>query len=113
VFSSGFKHVGDLVCLESENVGIRGYARPGGNMWTFFRVSAPDEIQLEVASIFDGGVVLTRSEEANPENAKELIATHESRLAEMGESLGLPQPTVLTMKGFAEACEVVRSQAPN
>jgi hypothetical protein len=123
LFGAGFKHVGDIVCSASEDVGIRGYARPGGNTWACFRVSAPDEIAFELVSTFPAtnAILITTS---NPNerdetdsntyrqrftgaNVKELIAHHEQRLTELTQNLGTPQPVVPKLQNLAEALEAV------
>jgi hypothetical protein len=102
LFSSGFKHVGDVVCDAFDNVGVRGYARPGGDVWAFFRVSAPANMELVIfsASAENDTVTITATEPGNAGlNAKELVALHESK------PLGACRPAVLNMRGFAEAYE--------
>jgi hypothetical protein len=108
LFSSGFKHVGDVVCDAFENVGVRGYARPGGDAWAFFRVSAPASIELVIfaASAENDTVLITSTDPDNAAaNAKELVALHDGSRQELAAQLGTCRLAVLNMRGFAEAYE--------
>jgi hypothetical protein len=110
LFGAGFKHVGDIVCSEFEEVALRGYAKPGGHAWAYFRISAPFEIEFEMASAFAGGdavLVTTGSGNDREASLEDLIARHEARLAELTETLGAARTVDVTLRGFAETVEAV------
>ena len=126
LFGAGFKHVGDVVCSASEHVGLRGYARPGGNAWAYFRISAPLSIDFEIASTFveRDAVLVTNGNAGERDDAasnvfrqgspgagvKDLTALHEQRLAELTATLG-PVRAVAGLRSFAETLEAVRRKA--
>jgi hypothetical protein len=122
LFGAGFKHVGDVVCSAFENVAIRGYAKPGGNAWAYFRISAPFEIEFEMASTFAGDAVLVTTGTSNDRDdlasntfrqgvagasLKDLIARHDRRLAELTATLGAARTVESTLKRLAETVEAV------
>jgi hypothetical protein len=91
LFRAGFKHVGDVVCSAFEEVAVRGYARPGGDAWAYFRVSAPCEIEFEIASTF-------------PEHDGVLVTTATAN----ERHVGAPQPVTRSLQSLAETLEAVR-----
>jgi hypothetical protein len=122
LLGAGFKHVGDVVCSAFENVAIRGYAKPGGNAWAYFRISAPFEIEFEMASTFAGDAVLVTTGTSNDRDdlasntfrqgvagasLKDLIARHDRRLAELTATLGAARTVESTLKRLAETVEAV------
>jgi hypothetical protein len=123
LFGLGFKHVGDVVCSASENVGVRGYAKPGGNAWACCRVAAPSAVEFEIVSTFaDGDAILVTTARAGERDEaasntfrqglagagpKELVAEHQRRLAELAATLGEPRTVVPSSRSLAETLEAV------
>jgi hypothetical protein len=110
LISSGFKHVGDLMCDASDKVGVRAYARPSGDTWAFFRVSFPDFIGLEIVTFAESDAVLVTSEDANQRAdsiaaVKDLVARHEQSLEGSAARFAARRTAVLNMRGFAETLE--------
>jgi hypothetical protein len=127
LFSAGFKHVGDVVCSADERLALRGYVKADGHTWAYFRIAAPDRIELELASTFaerDAALVTTgrdgeRDDDASATyrqgfagaTAPELIAHHERRLAELTAVLGAPRPTERSLRNLAETLEALAAKS--
>lgn len=101
-----FRHVDDLVCSASENVAFRGYARPDGTEWAYFRVSAPATVALKIASTFDDNESFVTDAETS-EAVADAVARHGDVVNEMDGMFGAPHKVEPKLAKFAEALETV------
>ena len=103
---AGFMHVGDLVCSANDKVAYRGYAKPG-NVWAYFKVSAPDTVTLHVATSFaDDNDSFVTDVGANA-SFKDALSEHDEMIEVLAEQFGKARPIASTSKNFAETIEAV------
>lgn len=117
----GIGHYGDLFCPAYPGVAVRGYAKDGGTMWGFFHCSAPDNVDVQLVTFFEGGLLVTSADATaadRPEaklyqtglggaNTRDLLEAHDQRAAELATTLGAPRPTERKMAAFAAALDAV------
>ena len=107
LFAAGFKHVGDLVCSASEKVAYRGYAKAGGHAWAFYRVAAPSEVALEIATLYakenDSSVTPVESDVY----LNDRLAQHEEMVEVLTGEFGTPVPVEAALRNFAEMIEAI------
>ena len=123
LFSAGFKHVGDVVCSADERLALRGYLKPDAHTWAYFRIAAPDRIELELASTFaeSDAILVTTGRDGERDDAasrtyrqgfagataSDLVAHHARRLAELTAVLGTPRPVEPSLRNLAETIEAL------
>jgi hypothetical protein len=107
LFAAGFKHVGDVVCSASEKVAFRGYTKAGGHAWAFYRVSAPSDVALEIATRYskenDSSVTPVESDVY----LNDRLAQHEEMVEVLTSEFGAPVPAEAKLRNFAELIESV------
>jgi hypothetical protein len=106
LFAVGFKHVGDLVCSDNDQVAYRGYTK-AGHAWAYFRVSAPANVSLAIATRFAAGNDSYVTVQKGGVNIKDLLVQHEETVEVLAEQFGEPAPTAPTSVSFAQTIEAV------
>ena len=107
LFAAGFKHVGDLVCSASEKVAFRGYTKAGGHAWAFYRVSAPSDVALEIATRYDGENDSSVTPVESDLYLNDRLAQHDETVEVLTSEFGAPVPAEATLRNFAETIEAV------
>ena len=100
---TGFKHAGDVVCSADDRVAWRGYVKPGGHAWAYFRVAPPAEIAFAIATRFAGGKTMV----SDGEPIKDIIDDHDRRVGKAAARLGPPKSVEFKLADFADTVEAV------
>jgi hypothetical protein len=107
LFAAGFKHVGDLVCSASEKVAFRGYTKAGGHAWAFYRVSAPSDVALEIATRYAGENDSSVTPVESEVYLNDRLAQHDETVEVLTSEFGAPVTAEATLRNFAETIEAV------
>jgi hypothetical protein len=107
LFAAGFKHVGDLVCSASEKVAFRGYTKAGGHAWAFYRVSAPSNVALEIATRYAGENDSSVTPVDSDVYLNDRLAQHDETVEVLISEFGAPVTAEATLRNFAETIEAV------
>jgi predicted DNA-binding WGR domain protein len=119
--SLGYETIGDLVCSLFPEVIVRGYARPGGDIWGAYLCGIL-ESSFEFVTHFEHaglttsfkpgpsddaakGLYRSRHPKLNFRMLKQLHAEHEKRKGTLGKKLGATMPTAVDLEAFARAVD--------
>ena len=118
----GYEIVGDLVCSRFPEVIVRGYARPGGDVWGAYLCGIL-ESSFEFVTMFERDAGLTTTFKPGPPDEpkkglyrsrhpklnfrmlKQLHAEHEKRKTTLAKKLGAAAPTPVDLEAFARAVD--------
>jgi hypothetical protein len=118
----GYEIVGDLVCSRFPDVIVRGYARPGGDIWGAYLVGVL-ESSFEFVTHFEKKAGLTTTFKQGPPDdpakglyrsrhpmlnfrmLKRLHAEHEKRKPTLEKKLGAPVTAPVDLAAFARAVD--------
>jgi hypothetical protein len=107
LIKAGFKHVGDLVCSASEKIAFRGYAKIGGHAWAYYRMSAPSDVSLEIATRFTDDNDSYMTPVAADVHLTDQLGQHDETVDVLKGEFGDPAPAEATLRSFAEVIEAV------